>query len=144
MLVFSIPFMVTTVEANVVAEAGKSAVKEAAKRDAEKDAKSVNELIWLAAGCLGSVSPFILGSACLVAEASGVSLEDQAIFGPCSHRERDFCCLSIIGAGVLLPTFYAVIHSPTPRAERFLGNHRITSILTQRLTEEQSKYSGLP
>ena len=132
-LVFSIPCVtVGDVEAD-------------AKRDAEKDAKSFNKLRWFAGGCLGSACPFILGTAHIVAAGRGIHLENHIpnFFGP---EVTEFCCLSFFGAGVLLPMGYAAFHSPTPRADRFLGKSSdyinvYTSIYRRRVKQRQIAWS---
>ena len=120
MLVFMILSMTASVEANVEAKEAKSDVEEKAKRDAEKDAKKVNELKWFAGGFLGTFLPCISLCAFIQADANGVYLENEL------PRFLGFgtlyiCCSSLIGVGALLPTGYAIFHSPTPRADRFLG-----------------------
>ena len=136
MLVFSIPCVAA------------SDVEAEAKRDAEKDTKSFNELKWFAGGCLGSACPYILGSACVVA-GSDISLENYIpkpfIFG---SEVTDFCCLSFFGAGVFLPIGYAVFHSPTPRADRFLGKSSdyvdtYTTVYRRRVKEQRVKLSAI-
>ena len=137
MLVFSIPCVAA------------SDVEAEAKRDAEKDAKSFNELKWFAGGCLGSACPFILGAADIVATGRGIHLRNHIpkpfIFG---SEVTDFCCLSFFGAGVLLPIGYAALHSPTPRADRFLGKSSdyvdtYTTVYRRRVKEQRVKLSAI-
>lgn len=113
MLVFSHPLMT----ASVAAKDAKSDVKVEAKRDAERDAKSVHKL-WFAGGCLGSGLPYLSLYVLLFAEAHGVYIDIGDFQGA---DKLGICCLSVIGAGTLLPTWYAIFHSPTPPADQLLG-----------------------
>lgn len=99
-LVFSVPLItVANVEDND------------AIRDAEKDAVNVNELRWFAAGCFGGTAPF-LSLWVLPFETGNYDLVYS-------------CWLSLLGTGILLPTGYAVFHSPSPPADRFLGKSSV-------------------
>jgi hypothetical protein len=104
MLVFSISFMAASVEANVETENAKSDIEDA-KHAARKDAKSFSELEWFAGSCLGGALPY----------PSMFFLLYAGFDAP------EICFFSLMGAGMLLPTGYAIFHSPTPRAERLLG-----------------------
>ncbi len=98
-----------------------------AKRDAEKDVRSYNEYKWFAGGCLGAAIPLMLLSVWRFADyhGHGVYIEDY-IPHPQGQNTLDFsytnyCWLSSLVAGALMPTLYAIFHSPTPPAEKFLG-----------------------
>ena len=106
-LIFSFPFMTTRIEA------------EDAKSDAKKDAENIKELKkelrWFVIGCLGGALPFI---------PVYFATEDNII-----------TCSFLPGVGTLLPTAYAMLHSPVPPVERLLGNPLITSGIIPMLIE---------
>ena len=90
-----------------------------AKRDAVKDLATLKELKWCAAGCLGGILPFIVMDAILVADyADVISYDTFNTFNPVTLDE---CILILFGVSAILPTGYAVLHSPIPPADRFLG-----------------------
>lgn len=104
-LVFSIPSVTA------------SDVEADAKRDAEKDAKSFNKLKWFAGSCLGGALPYLSLFVLIVADDyGGVDLAGDILLR--YPPEAFYVC---IGTGALLPMGYAIFHSPTPHADRFLG-----------------------
>ena len=104
LLVFSVPLMTEAQIAEIQA-----------KRDAEKDAKVLNELKWFGAGCLGGVSPFIVMDAAVLAELT----DAYDLSGLLNKHET--CFLILFGASFIAPTGYAILHSPSPPIDRFLG-----------------------
>ena len=105
-LIFSIPFMTASAEA------------EDAKNDAKKDAKNVKELKWFAASCLGSTLPFI---GALVLDVANDDHSQHDITSCLSDDDLYTICCSLYGVGAFLPMVYALFHSPVPPAERLLG-----------------------
>ena len=104
--IFSIPFMTASVEAKD------------AKSDAEKDTKNIKELGWFTVSCLGSALPFIGALVLNIADDSG----NQHDITSCLQDDHLYpICVSVYGLGALLPTVYAILHSPIPPAERLLG-----------------------
>lgn len=87
-----------------------------AKRDAENDAKLDNKLKWFGAGCLGGILPFIVLDAIILADYTDVISDNT--FAP---HTLDTCMFSLLGAGAILPTGYAVLHTPILPADRLLG-----------------------
>jgi hypothetical protein len=54
-------------------------------------------------------------------DGDGFYLIDELPLGLSNGPALSLCCLSSIGAGMLLPTGYAIFSSPMSPAERFLG-----------------------
>ena len=107
LLIFSIPFMTASVEA------------EDAKNDAQKDVNNIKELKWFAASCLGSTLPFI---GALVLNNVATDYNSQHNITSClSDDDLYTICCSLYGVGAFLPTVYALFHSPVPPADRLLG-----------------------
>ncbi len=95
-LILSIPLVAVSVEAKDP------------KSEAKKDVKNIKELKWFAAGFLGGVLPFI--PICILNAADNVQNDDLYYIS----------CL-FLGVSPLLPTTYAIFHSPVPPAEQLLG-----------------------
>lgn len=95
-LILSIPLMTASVEAKD------------AKSEAKKDAENIKELRWFAAGFLGGVLPFI--PMCVLNVVDDIQGDDLYYIS---------CCL--LGVSPLLPTTYAIFHSPVPPVEQLLG-----------------------
>lgn len=117
---FTVFLMVLLVLVSVRDTAAQTDIAAVAKRDAERDAKRVSKLKWFASGFFGSALPCLSLFALLYGDAHGVYIEDDIprVFGPDTLY---MCCTAGIGAGMLLPTGYAIFHSPTLPAEAFLG-----------------------
>ncbi|MCY3743984.1 MAG: hypothetical protein OXH00_23465 [Candidatus Poribacteria bacterium] len=117
---FTVFLMVLLILVSVGDTAAQTDIAAVAKRDAERDAKRVSKLKWFASGFFGSALPCLSLFALLYGDAHGVYIEDDIprVFGPDTLY---MCCTAGIGAGMLLPTGYAIFHSPTLPAEAFLG-----------------------
>ena len=87
-----------------------------AKHDAENDAKLDNKLKWFGAGCLGGVLPFIVMDAIMIADYT-----DLISYNTFAALTEDACLFSLLGVSAILPTGYAVLHTPILPADQLLG-----------------------
>lgn len=144
---FTVFLMVLLVLVSVGDTAAQTDIASVAKRDAERDAKKVSELKWFASGFFGSALPCLSLFALLYADAHGIYIEDDIprVFGPDTLY---ICCTAGIGAGMLLPTGYAIFHSPTLPAEAFLGKSSdyiaaYTSVYRRQTQVQRTAFSAM-